>query len=76
MLTIAPCQGFSAQSLHVLPMSVWVLCGNFSFLPQSKDMHQVRITGDSELPIHVNVSVYPSSHLMVAAGPIPIATLQ
>ncbi len=43
-------------SLHVLLVSALVTSGYSGFLPQSKDM-QVRLTGDSELPVGVNVSV-------------------
>merc|ERR1712035_232177 len=49
-------QGLSVRSLHVLPVSAWVLSGFSGFLPQSKDMH-VRLIGDSKLPVGVNVSV-------------------
>ncbi len=37
-------------------MSVWVPCRFSGFLPQSKDM-QVMLSGDSKLPVVVNVSV-------------------
>ncbi len=49
-------RGLSVWSLHVLPVSAWVLSGYSSFLPQSKDM-QFRLIGDSKLPVGVNVSV-------------------
>ncbi len=45
-------QDFSVWSLHVLPVSAWVLSGN----SQSKVM-QVRSNDDSKLPIGVNVSM-------------------
>ena len=40
-------QGLSVWSLHVLLVSVWVLSGFSSFLPQSKDMQHDRLTGVS-----------------------------
>ncbi len=43
-------------SLHVLPVPVWVFSGYSGFLPQSKDM-QVRLIGDSKLPVGVIVSM-------------------
>ncbi len=43
-------------SLHPLPVSVWVPSGHSSLLSQSKGM-QVGLTGDSKLPVGVNVSV-------------------
>ena len=46
----------SVWSLHVLPVSAWVLSGFSGFLPQSKNMH-VRSIGDSKLSLGVNVSV-------------------
>ncbi len=42
-------------SLHVLPLPAWVFSGCSGFHPQSKDM-QVRLTGDSKLPVGVSVN--------------------
>ncbi len=46
----------SMWNLYVLPVTVWVPSGNASVLPQSKDM-QATLTGDSKLPVGVNVSM-------------------
>ena len=46
----------SVWSLHVLPVSAWVLSGYSGFLPPSKNMH-VRLIGDSKLSLGVSVSV-------------------
>ena len=48
--------GLSMWSLHVLPVSAWVLSGCSGFLPPSKDM-QARLIGVSKLSLGVNVSV-------------------
>ncbi len=50
------CPGLSVWSLHVLPVSAWVLSGCSGFLPPSKDM-QARLIGVSKLSLGVNVSV-------------------
>ena len=55
--SLNPDRGLSVWSLHVLPMLAWVFGGYSSFLLQSNDMHG-RSTGDSRLPIGVNVSVH------------------
>ena len=47
---------FFAWSLHVRFMMAWFSSGCSSFLTQSKDM-QVRSTGNSKLPVGVNVFV-------------------
>ncbi|MEQ2242619.1 hypothetical protein ILYODFUR_037753, partial [Ilyodon furcidens] len=41
------------ESLHVLPVHVWVLSGYSGFLPQSKNM-TVRFIGLSQLPLGMN----------------------
>ena len=41
---------FSAWSLHVLPVYMWVLSGHSSFLPLPKNMH-VRLIGDYKLTL-------------------------
>ena len=46
----------SVWSLHVLPVSAWVLSGFSGFLPQSKNMH-VRSIEHSKLSVGVHVSV-------------------
>ncbi len=62
--------GFESRFWVLIPAAVGPFCVEFAcsprvcvgslwvsgFLPQSKDM-QVRLTGDSELPIGVNVSM-------------------
>lgn len=42
--------------LHVLPVSVWFFSGYSGFLSQSKDMH-IGLTGDSKLPLGINVGM-------------------
>ncbi len=54
--------GPSVWSLHVLLMPTWVFSGYSGFLPQSKHM-QVRLIGDSKLPIGVSVSGCPSLYV-------------
>lgn len=44
------------RSLHVLPVSAWVLPGFSDFHPQSKNMH-VRLIEGSNLSVGVNFSV-------------------
>ncbi len=55
------------MAMHVLLMPAWVVSGYSGFLPQSKDM-QVRLLGDSKLPVYVNVSV--SDCLSLYVGPV------
>lgn len=54
-------------SLLILPVSAWVLSEYSGFLTQSKDM-QVRLTGNSKLPIGLNVSVIDCLSMYV--GPL------
>lgn len=44
------------QSLHVLPVHVWIFSGYFSFLSKSKDM-RIRSSGYFKVPTGVNASV-------------------
>lgn len=52
----------SAWSLHVLLVLVWVLSGCFDVFPQFKDMHGVRLIGDSKFVVRLSVLcwVYPA----------------
>lgn len=36
----------------VVPIPLWFPSGHLGFLAQSKDMHKVRLLGDSKLAIH------------------------
>lgn len=45
----------SVWSLGVLHASVWVLFRDSDFLPQSRNVHGVRVIGDTKLTIGVNV---------------------
>lgn len=46
----------SEWSLHVLPVPVWVSSACFGLLLQSKGM-QIRLAGDSKLPMGLKVSM-------------------
>merc|ERR1712035_59525 len=65
------CGSPSVRSLHVLPVSAWVLSGYSGFLPQSKDM-QVgdRLIGDSKLTVGVNVSMNGCLSLRVSPATV------
>lgn len=56
-------RGPSVWSLHIPPVS-----GYSDILLQSKDMHGVGITGNSKLPIGVNVRVNACLPLCVSPG--------
>ena len=49
------CQGSFYVEFACSPCAAWVLSGFSGFLPQSKNM--LRLIGDSELSVGVNVSV-------------------
>lgn len=53
VLGSVPGQDLSMWNLHVLPMCMWVF-SRYSGFPKSRDMH-IRLIGDSELPLGVNV---------------------
>lgn len=56
---------FRLYSLHVLPVSLWVLSGYSSVLPKSKDFHD---SGDSESAIGVNLIMNLSLCSLVMHG--------
>lgn len=50
-------QDLPVRSLHVLPVSLWVLSRDSGFLPQFRDM-QFRLFSNSKLPVGVNMGVF------------------
>lgn len=58
----------SAWSLRVLHASVCVLFRDSGFLSQSRDVHGVRVIGDTKLPIGVNVRA--NGYLSLCVSPV------